>query len=87
MWRLMHTAAMLQDKLQLAEGQRSALAAVLHDRDAAMDLVARRRVMAAAELQAAAAAGDSDISHILLVQTVWCPVQGISYQGCALAAP
>lgn len=63
-------SAALQAQLQLTGAQRASLAAALQDRQTAMDLVARRRGVVAAELQAVAAAGDSDVGHIMLVQTV-----------------
>ena len=64
---------MLQAELQLTGVQCAQLAAALQDRDTALDLVARRRAKVALELQAAAAAGDSDVGHIVLLQTVRWP--------------
>lgn len=66
----MKHVTMLQVDLDLSSTQRDALVAALRDRDMAMDLVVRRRARLTAAVQAAAAADDSDVNNVALLQMV-----------------
>lgn len=64
------SVSQLQANLRLDVVQRTALAVALQKWGEARDLVLRRRAQIAKELQAAAAADNSDFGHALLLQTV-----------------